>query len=149
MVAGTEIYGESANQYKRFWESVEVFDRWMPAHAKLVRLCLARCANDSRAAQVTLETVAHMCGLSRASVVRALKWLVDNGWVERLSRSSGYDNLGNTYMLLVPPQEASRKSGERLHENGCGVPEGNFRVCVEIQHRGSIRRWEGMAWPTR
>jgi len=109
----TRVEVRDARRGGWFWDFCDVFDREMPAHAKIVRLYLARCANDQQMAWPSQETIAEKCGLSRASVVRALKWLVDNGWVRRLSRAGGYNNLGTVYVLLNPPDVTS--GGQLTH----------------------------------
>lgn len=124
-----------------FWDFHDVFDRSMPAHAKIVRLYLARCANDQQLAWPSLETIAEKCGLSRATVVRALKWLVDSGWVKRLPRSGGYNNLGSVYVLLNPPQEAVPDgAGQSAHTESI---QGESILCDSVQgdpiHSDSIQ----------
>jgi len=91
-----------ARQEGWFCDFREVIDSAMPPQAKLVRLCLARFANEDRLCWPSIDTIASVLNLSRASVVRALKYLVDHGWVKRVPRPGNLNVRTTVYALTTP-----------------------------------------------
>lgn len=102
-----------------FWDHNAVFDSDLSANAKLVRLYLARCANGERTAFPSLNTIARRCGLSKPTVIKALKELEEKGWLVRTSRvTAKQEHQTNVYLLVTPelekqttPDDSGKKRG--------------------------------------
>lgn len=97
---------QDARQKDWFWDHNAVFDSDLSANAKLVRLYLARCADGQRAAYPSLSTIASRCGLSKPTVIKALKELEEKGWLVRTGRvTAKQEHLTNVYLLVTPEPE--------------------------------------------
>lgn len=94
-----------------FWDYNTVFGSDLSVHAKIVRLYLARCAsNGSRQAWPSLNNIAEHCGISRATVKRALAELLEAGWLTKETRRSNQGDFASTiYTLQAPPQSSPDK----------------------------------------
>lgn len=98
--------GRLADNRKKgwFWDSDAVFDSGLSSYAIVVRLYLARCANKDRRSFPSLTTISEKCGVSRATVKRALKELVEAGWLSRSTRyvKGSREKTTTEYQLLTP-----------------------------------------------
>lgn len=88
--------------------TVWAIDQKLPALAKLVLLILAdRHNGDTNRCDPSMERVAADCGMSRDSVRRQVKALVDKGLIEVHSRREGTINLTNFFSFkmqqMTPP----------------------------------------------
>ena len=97
-----------------FCDFREVIDSAMPPQAKLVRLCLAKFANEERLCWLSIDTIANVLNLSRASVVRALKYLVDHGWIERVPRPGNLRVRTTVYALTRPHKREAKQQIQPL-----------------------------------
>lgn len=90
-----------------FWDYNCIFDTNLTEHAKLIRLFLARCAdNDSRQSFPSINTIAQKCSISRPTVKRALAELEETGWLKKAHRyTENGDFTSNIYTLLVPEEK--------------------------------------------
>ncbi|MFZ5650928.1 MAG: helix-turn-helix domain-containing protein, partial [Bacillota bacterium] len=95
----------------------------LTAHAKLVRLYLAQCANRDRMAWPSMKTIADACGISRATAKRAVNELVEEGWLKKMIRQkeSG-EYISNVFELCDPPDQDEREKktdqqGSRVRQN--------------------------------
>ncbi len=105
-----------------FWDYNSVFRSDLCAHAKLVRLYLAQCANRDRMAWPSMKTVADACGISRATAKRAVGELVEKGWLKKiLRRKETGEYISNAFVLCDPPEEC----GNEIAQQG-------GRVCVTL-----------------
>lgn len=69
------------------------------ALAKLVLIDLANRANDDGECYPSVATIAKRCGISDRAVTNKIKYLVENGWVERTNRSIDGIKTSNLYRL--------------------------------------------------
>lgn len=106
-----------------FWDYNDVFDSDLSAHAKLVRMYLARCAGEERKAWPSINTIAKHCGISKPTVKRAISELEEKGWLIKTSRvvASG-EHLSNVY-VLTHPDVANVASVENELEQGGGFSQ--------------------------
>jgi|GEM_PF-2198074 len=97
-----------------FWDYNSVFRSNLSAHAKLVRLYLAQCANRDRVAWPSMKTIADACGISRATAKRAVSELVEEGWLKKVPRrkESG-EYISNVFELCDPPVERDEKPDQQ------------------------------------
>ncbi|MCL4441294.1 MAG: helix-turn-helix domain-containing protein [Firmicutes bacterium] len=92
-----------------FWDYNSVFRSDLSAHAKLVRLYLAQCANRDRMAWPSMKTMADACGISRATAKRAVGELVEKGWLKKIfRRKETGEYISNTFVLCDPPEECEK-----------------------------------------
>ncbi|RPF49619.1 helix-turn-helix protein [Thermodesulfitimonas autotrophica] len=109
---------QDARRKDWFWDHNAVFDSDLSANAKLVRLYLARCADGERAAYPSLNTIASRCGLSKPTVIKALKELEEKGWLVRTGRvTAKQEHQTNVYLLVTPEPE---KQADRDKKEGGG-----------------------------
>ncbi|MCL6612340.1 MAG: helix-turn-helix domain-containing protein, partial [Peptococcaceae bacterium] len=95
-----------------FWDSNEVFNSGLSVNAIVVRLYLARCANGERQAWPSLNTIARSCGISKPTVIKALKELEEKGWItKKIQRRASLEYTTTIYTLNDPPKPSS-SSGE-------------------------------------
>ncbi len=90
-----------------FWDYNDIFEADLSVHAKIIRLYLARCAdNQSRQSFPSINTIAKKCSVSPATAKRALKELEDKKWIKKTMRKkqSG-DYTSNIYTLTYPEEE--------------------------------------------
>ncbi|MCL6635596.1 MAG: helix-turn-helix domain-containing protein, partial [Peptococcaceae bacterium] len=93
-----------------FWDYNSVFRSDLSAHAKLVRLYLAQCANRDRMAWPSMKTVADACGISRATAKRAVGELVGKGWLKKiLRRKETGEYISNAFVLCDPPEVCGKE----------------------------------------
>lgn len=87
-----------------FWDYNDIFDTNMSEHAKIIRLYLARCAdNQNRQSFPSISTIAEKCSVSPATVKRALKELEEKGWIKKTIRKNpAGDYTSNIYTLVYP-----------------------------------------------
>jgi hypothetical protein len=112
---------EDRRQAGWFWDYTDVFDAAdLSAHAKLVRLYLARRASHgARVAWPSLNDIARHCGISRATVKRALNELLDAGWISKeVRRTERGDYLSTVYRLNAPPAASDRAASSGAAEGG-------------------------------
>lgn len=99
-----------------FWDHNYIFDLGLSCYAIVVRLYLARCANENRMAFPSISKIAAQCGISRASVKRALAELEEKGLLARqIRRDETGQFITNVYILLdpkVPSQEENDVTGQ-------------------------------------
>ncbi|MEM3453200.1 MAG: helix-turn-helix domain-containing protein [Candidatus Hadarchaeum sp.] len=95
-----------------FWDYNDVLDSDLSEHAKIVRLCLARFANQNeRKAWPSLSKIAEKASISVATVKRALSELEAKGWIQRKSRKLPDEGYATTvYILQDPPSLNERKT---------------------------------------
>lgn len=96
-----------------FWDSNSVFDSDLSANAKLVRLYLARRADEERKAWPSYNRIAKDCGVSRDTAKRAIAELLEKGWIQKIVREkdSG-EHISNVYILCDPPAAGSAQNDE-------------------------------------
>ncbi len=89
-----------------FWDYNCIFDTNLSEHAKLVRLFLARCAdNQTRQSFPSINTIAEKCSISRPTAKRALAELEEAGWLKKTFRYTELGNhTSNVYTLTTPEQ---------------------------------------------
>jgi len=93
-----------------FWDYNNIFDSELTSHAKLVRLYLARCAdNDTRQAWPSLNNIANHCGISRATAKRAVNELVETGWLLKKVRKEEGIYTSNLYILCSPDERTKNE----------------------------------------
>lgn len=94
-----------------FWDSNEVFNSGLSVNAIVVRLYLARCANGERQAWPSLNTIARSCGISKPTVIKALKELEEKGWItKKIQRRASLEYTTTIYTLNDPPKPSSSPS---------------------------------------
>jgi DNA-binding MarR family transcriptional regulator len=69
-----------------FWDYNEVFESDLSAHAKLVRLYLAKCADNGRKSWPSYNKIAKDCGISRDTAKRVINELEQKGWLKKITR---------------------------------------------------------------
>lgn len=83
-----------------FWDFNSVFESDLSPYAKLVRLFLARCAdNETRASYPSLNTICAHCGISKHTVIKAINELENKKWIKkniRYTKKSEYGNVEYT-----------------------------------------------------
>lgn len=101
---------EDARSRGWFWDFNEVLDSDLSIYAKMVRIYLARCADRERKAWPSLATIAKHCGIGRQTVIRAIKTLIDEGWLRKETRrTESGEYLSTVYYLEDPPKSCSRE----------------------------------------
>lgn len=85
-----------------FWDFNEVFDSSLSAYAILVRLYLARCADN--ATFPLPNSIAEHCKISEVAAKRAIKELIETGWLQKETYG-----VGEHYMLCHPTEKAEPK----------------------------------------
>ncbi|MBE3582221.1 MAG: helix-turn-helix domain-containing protein [Thermoanaerobacteraceae bacterium] len=86
-----------------FWDHNYIFDLGLSCYAIVVRLYLARCANENRQAWPSLSKIAAHCGISRQTAKRAINELIEKGLLAKETRmSEAGDYETNVYVLLDP-----------------------------------------------
>lgn len=91
-----------------FWDFNDIFDSSLSAYAILVRLYLARCAdNTTRQAFPSLKNIAEHCKISRTTVKKAIAELIKTGWLQKETRCEDGVYTSNIYTLCYP-QEGGR-----------------------------------------
>lgn len=110
-----------------FWDSNFVFGSNLSAHAKLIRLYLAKCSNDARQAWPSYNKIAKDCGISRDTAKRAVSELEEKGWVEKKTQvKENGEYSSNICFLCVPPEpeeepqkDEEKPQDESGHGGGC------------------------------
>lgn len=95
-----------------FWDTNRVFESGLSSHAILVRLYLAKCADDEGQCFPSASNIAEKCGISRSSVFKALKELEEKGWLVRTPRVlPGKEKAlaSNMYTLITPDKSTTSK----------------------------------------
>lgn len=104
-----EVQTNQLNDKRRkdwFWDYNSVFDADLSEHAKLIRLFLARCAdNNNRQSFPSINTIADKCSISRPTVKRALAELEDTGWLKKTNRYTENGNYNSNIYTLISPTE--------------------------------------------
>lgn len=91
-----------------FWDYNDVFTSSLSSYAILVRLYLARCAdNTTRQAFPSLNNIAEHCKISRTTVKKAIAELTKTGWLKKETRREDGVYTSNIYTLCYP-QEGGR-----------------------------------------
>lgn len=105
-----------------FWDHNEIWDMGLSHKALLVRLYLARCADEQGRAFPSIAKIAEKCGMSRSSAVRGIKELVDCGLVIRHSRKVEGSNENDTtvYILVSPKGVGSEGTNVGSHRTDLG-----------------------------
>jgi DNA-binding MarR family transcriptional regulator len=117
-----------------FWDHNEVSQSSLSTYAKLVRLYLARCANADRVAWPSLTTIAQHCGISRSSENRAVKELVEAGWLEKQTRQRPDGSFQSTFYILTdPPADLSSQADELQDKT-------NSSILQTLPHEDNSRR---------
>ena len=89
-----------------FWDYNNIFDSSLSEHAMLVRLYLARCANQERQAWPSLNTITKQCKISKNTAIKALRELEEQGWIGRIVRQRANGEYESTvYCLEDPPDK--------------------------------------------
>lgn len=97
-----------------FWDSNEIFESGLSTIAIVVRLYLARCADEKGKCFPSASNIAKKCSISRASVFNALNELEHAGWIKRESRVVNNTQSSNVYYLLTPEEEVSATSDDAI-----------------------------------
>ncbi len=120
--SGKEVILRDERRKNWFWDYNSVFRSNLTAHAKLVRLYLAQCANRDRMAWPSMKTIADACGISRATAKRAVNELVEEGWLKKMIRQkeSG-EYISNVFELCDPPDQDERE--RKTDQHGGGVTQ--------------------------
>lgn len=105
-----EVVLKDGRRKNWFWDYNSVFRSDLSAHAKLVRLYLAQCANRDRMAWPSMKTMADACGISRATAKRAVGELVEKGWLKKiLRRKETGEYISNAFVLCDTPEECGKE----------------------------------------
>lgn len=110
-----------------FWDHNYIFDLGLSCYAIVVRLYLARCANENRMAWPSLSKIAAHCGISRQTAKRAINELIEKGLLAketRLSEAGDYET--NVYVLLDPNLDSNASGNARKQDapdKGGRLPE--------------------------
>ncbi len=119
-----------------FWDYNDIFDVPLSAQAKLVRLYLARCADqENRQAWPSLSTIAKHCGISRTTVKKAITELLETGWLDKRTRRTERGDYATTVYILCHPAEK-----DKLTENLPSLEGGRLTQslpCHEMTGGGS------------
>ena len=134
--SGKDVILRDERRKNWFWDYNSVFRSGLSAHAKLVRLYLAQCANRDRVAWPSMKTIADACGISRATVKRAVSELVEEGWLKKIQRQkeSG-EYISNVFELCDPPDQD--ESGKKTDQQGGGVTQ-NPPPCNNLTKGGRV-----------
>ncbi|SMB95846.1 Helix-turn-helix domain-containing protein [Thermanaeromonas toyohensis ToBE] len=123
LVSDTPIILQDGRRKNWFWESNSIFDCNLSCYALVVRLYLARCAGENRVAFPSISNIAAHCGISRATVKRALAELEEKGLLlKEIRQNESGEYTSNVYILLDPKVPASEGSeiptqGSRFSQN--------------------------------
>lgn len=103
-----------------FWDTNQVFEAGLSTNAIVVRLYLARCADEAGQCFPSIATIAKKCSISRASVFRALTELEETGWLKRDQRIKNNAKTSNVYTLLTPSEEiaVTKEEPSPIEEQG-------------------------------
>ena len=128
-----------------------------PAY-RLVLLKLADCANDSGARSFpSIQTISCECELGRATVMRALKWLQAEGWIEQVAHARHHQSSewkvcvtseGVRYQNDTPSPETPEVSSCASEVSSC-APRGIIRanptsICTTvIEPSVPVRAYDG------
>ncbi|MBF7081871.1 helix-turn-helix domain-containing protein [Desulfallas sp. Bu1-1] len=115
-VTFTELntYLEDGRKRGWFWDYNEVFESDLSAHAKLVRLYLAKCADNGRKSWPSYNKIAKDCGISRDTAKRVINELEQKGWLKKITRiKDNGENMSNVYILCDPPENELDREGTR------------------------------------
>lgn len=114
---------------------------------RLVLLKLADCANDAGERSFpSVQTISRDCELGRATVLRALKWLQSEGWIEEVAHARHHqssewrvcvDSTGQRYQNDTPTPAPSEVSSCAPEVSSC-APRGIIRanltsICTTIK----------------
>lgn len=132
---------------KWFWDSNDIFDAGLSHYALVVRLYLARCADNTsnRKSFPSAKNIAEKCGISRRKVFDALEELCSRGLLDKIPRSkTGKDETrtsrdSNLYILKspigsaqhAPPPSAPEEPGV-VHDTHQGSAQGALGVVHEV-----------------
>ncbi len=112
----SETFFEDGRKRGWFWDCNEVFGSDLSAHAKLVRLYLARCADNGRKSWPSYNRIAKDCGISRDTAKRAVNELEQKGWIKKINRvKDDGENMSNVYILCDPPARENEPEGVGAH----------------------------------
>jgi DNA-binding MarR family transcriptional regulator len=96
-----------------FRDTNSIFDdRALSPYAMLVRLYLARCANEDRLAWPSATTIAEHCNISKSSAIRAVKELESVGWIRREKRKRENGSYSSTMYYLLDKVDAIQRQKE-------------------------------------
>ncbi|MCL6479930.1 MAG: helix-turn-helix domain-containing protein [Peptococcaceae bacterium] len=109
-ISNVNDYLADSRRKNWFWDFNEVFSSDLSAYAKLVRLYIARCANQDRQAWPSYNRIAKDCGISRDTAKRAVAELEEKGWIRKtFQKKEGGEYLSNVYHLCDPPEKREFK----------------------------------------
>ncbi len=83
-----------------FYSYSAIFELEISEHAKLVYICLCRCANEEGQASPSLAEIADMCNVTTPVVIKAIKELEENGLIKTRTNDEGQI----TYIICAPNQ---------------------------------------------
>lgn len=111
----------------------------LPVKQKIVLLMLANRTNsDDGKCIPSMDRLARDCGMSRASVKRAIKELSEGGLIEVINRQEGATMLSNQYRLKMGGVGSHRPGGRVTQTRGVGSHRPpNQRVETEKGNRES------------
>ena len=102
-----------------FWDYNDIFGSELTPNAKLVRLYLAKCAdNNTRQAWPSLSNIAENCGISRTTAKKVINELVEAGWLIKKTRKEDGVYTSNLYYLPDPDEIAKNKSKANDQKRG-------------------------------
>jgi DNA-binding MarR family transcriptional regulator len=102
-----------------FWDYNDIFGSELTPNAKLVRLYLAKCAdNNTRQAWPSLSNIAENCGISRTTAKKVINELVEAGWLIKKTRKEDGVYTSNLYYLPDPDEIAKNKSKANGQKRG-------------------------------
>lgn len=91
-----------------WWDVPAIFELGLSGHALLVRFYLDRCADATGRAFPSLQTISEKTGISRTSVVRGIKELIDAGLLTREARfKQGSKERQSSIYTLINPEVGS------------------------------------------
>ena len=87
-----------------FYSYNMIFEQNISSQAKLIYLYLCRCADEEGHAFPSFKTIADKCTISRSSVIRAIKELIDIGLLEKNKRvRANKSQASNLYYIFDEP----------------------------------------------
>lgn len=91
------VYEQESGKGKLKWVK-----RTLRGTEKIVYIYLCRCSNGGKKAFPSYDTIAERCGISRRKAIDAVKILEDNGFIDKIVRTSINSNLSNSYRVNNP-----------------------------------------------
>jgi|GEM_PF-6047442 len=139
-----KVFLQDKRRKNWFWDHNEIFESDLSANAKLVRLFLARCANGERTAWPSLSTIARRCGISKPTVIKAMKELEEKNWLKKRVRKRPSQEFDATlYMLEEPPITSPSSASSSTGSSSEGGSKGDLPPVKNIT-RGVVNEVDNL-----